>query len=130
MFYSEEFTRFHTNLPPSKIVATIEEVFERIGRVEFFDRGEFEVSSSKFRSFATDVTVNGKLSKGRKEGEWSLRIEYSVKPSPLCWVIAIVGLLFLIGPIIFITPFLAKSEVQRAVERTVRDFRDSIENSN
>ena len=57
-----------------------------------------------------------------------MRVEYSVKPSAGAWVIAVLGFLFcIIGPLVLIMPFMAKSDVQRAVERAVRDARDDIE---
>lgn len=128
MFNGEESIHIRTNLPPSKIEEIIEEEVAKVGTVELLGRGEFKVSASKFRSFLTDASVDGKLSKGRKEGEWSLRIEYHVKPSTACWVIVIVTLLFCwISPLLFFVPYTAKNEVQRTVERAVRDVREAVE---
>lgn len=124
MFSGEESVRIRSDLPREKLADLIEETLDQLGVVESFGRGEFEVSASRFQSFATKVNVTGDLSKGRKEGEWILRINYSVQPTALCWVIAIVGFfLCFFGPLILLMPFLAKSEVQRAIERAVRDAR-------
>jgi len=130
MFNGEESVRIRSALPRAKIEEAIEDAVGRLGVVEFRDRGAFEISGGKFKSFATDVRVDGKLSQGRKAGEWVVRMTYSVQPSAACWVIAVLGFLFcLIGPLIFLMPFMAKSEVQRAVERAVRDVQDEVEES-
>ena len=51
------------------------------------------------------VTIDGELRKGRKDGEWNLTLFYAVKPTPLCWVIAIVGFMFfVIGRLILPSP--------------------------
>jgi hypothetical protein len=128
MFNGEESIRIRSNLSGSELEEVVEESLGRLGVVEFLRRGEFEVSGNKFSSFATDVRVTGQLSKARREGEWNLRVDYSVQPSAACWVIAVVGFfLCLVGPLILLVPFLAKSEVERAVGRAVRDARDDAE---
>ena len=130
MFNGEESIRLRSELPRAKLEDAIEDACNRIGVVDFFDRGEFKVSGSKFKSFATDVTVDGQLARGRKEGEWTLLISYNVRPSALCWVIAVVGFLFcLIGPLVLLIPFLDKSKVDRAVERAVRDVQRDVEDA-
>ncbi len=129
MFNGEESTRIHTAMSREKIEEAIEDATNGLGTLEFFDRGEFEISGGRFKSFATDVTITGQLAKGRKEGEWTLRMEYSVKPSGGCWAIAIVGLfiVFIFSFLILLIPMMAKSEVQRAVERAMRDVRGEVE---
>lgn len=128
MFNGEESIRIRTKHTEEKLKEVIDDVLGRIGRVEFFRRGDFAVSPGKFKSFATAVEMDGQLSKAKKEGEWTLRLEYNVAPSSTCWVIAVVGFLFcLFGPLVLIMPFLAKSEVQRAVERALRDVQQEVE---
>ena len=129
MFNGEESIRIQSSMLREKIEEAIEDATNGLGTLKFFDRGEFEISGGRFKSFATDVTITGQLAKGRKEGEWTLRMEYSVKPSGGCWAIAIVGLfiVFIFSFLILLIPMMAKSEVQRAVERAMRDVRNEVE---
>jgi hypothetical protein len=74
------------------------------------------------------VTINGELRKGRKDGEWELTLNYTANPTTLCWVLAILGLVFFVfGVLILLVPFMAKSTVQTKVHRAIRDARDDIE---
>jgi Na+-transporting methylmalonyl-CoA/oxaloacetate decarboxylase gamma subunit/flavin-binding protein dodecin len=116
-------------LSRAKIEEAIEDAADGLGNLKFFDRGEFEITGGKFQSFATVVNISGKLAKGRTEGEWTLCMGYVIKPSGGCWAIAIVGffIVFIFSFLILLIPLMAKSEVQRAVERTVRDARDEVE---
>lgn len=127
MFQGEELVRFRSDLSREKLFEVIEDSFRRLGSVSIFERGEFEISGGKFKSFATDVKIEGRLSKGRTKGEWDLTINYKVAPSPACWAIVAVGFLFLfLGMLILIIPYQAKSEVQRGVESAVRDAQYEI----
>ncbi len=124
MFSGEEIVRFRSAVPFAKLQELVEESLEGLGYVTFYEGGQFDVSAERHRSFATDVTLRGEVRKGRRPDEWIARVYYTVQPSALCWVIGIVGLLFcLIGPLIFLVPFLAKGEVQQAVERALRNLR-------
>ncbi len=130
MFNGEESVRIKSQLPRNELHPLIEDSLSRLGMVEFLGRGEFRVSARKFSTFATDVDMDGKLSQGRKVGEWTLRISYVVKPSAVCWIIAVIGFFTcLLGPLILLMPFLAKSDVQRAVEVAVREARDDAEDA-
>jgi len=91
MFKGEEFVRFNSDLPRERILQVIEDSFIRLGKVTVFDRGQFEISGGKFKSFATDVKIDGRVSKGREKGEWELAVSYEVAPSAVCWVIAVVA---------------------------------------
>ena len=103
-------------------------VRESIGAIEFFDRGDFEIAGKKFQTFFLAVAISGRVSKTNKQGEWKFSIEYSVKPMTACWAIAIAGffLVLVFSFLILIIPLLAKSDVQRAVERVIRDVRDEV----
>ena len=72
--------------------------------------------------------MSGNLARGRRDDEWILSLSYSVLPSPACWVIAVLGFLFfLVGPLILLIPFTAKSNVQRAAEQAVREVQGEAE---
>jgi hypothetical protein len=128
MFTSEASARIVSLLEPKELEAVVERSLGRLGRVSFYKRGEFEISGSRFRSFAADVSFDGRLSTGRHDDEWTFRLGFDVKPSGACWAIAIVGFLFiLIGPLIFLMPYSTKGDVSRAVENAMRDLQDEIE---
>jgi DNA-directed RNA polymerase subunit RPC12/RpoP len=128
LYNNEESVRFYSTLSRSKLEDMIEDTVGRLGRVRFSRGGTFEVEAARFRNFATDVHILGELTEGRKDGEWNLRVSYEVKPTGACIAIAIVGFfLILIGPLILLMPFTAKTEVQRAVDRAVREMRDEAE---
>ena len=129
MFNGEESVRIRSTLSRAKIEEAIEDAADGLGNLKFYDRGEFEITGGKFQSFATAVNISGKLTEGRTEGEWTLRMAYVVKPTGGCWAIAIVGLflVFIFSFLILLVPMTAKTEVQRAVERAVRDVRDEVE---
>ena len=130
MFNGEESVRIRTDLPKEKLEEIIEDCLGRVGAVEFFKGGRFEIISPTFKAFASDAKVDGQLSPGRKEGEWNLRVSYSVQPNVVCWVIAVVGFLFvLIGPLILLIPFLAKGEIQKKVGQALQEVEDETEPS-
>ncbi len=128
MFSGEEIIRFRSSLAYAEVQALVEEGLESLGYVTFYKGGDFNVSAERQKSFATDVILRGELRKGRRPSEYVVRVYYNVQPSSICWVIGIVGLLFcLLGPLIFLVPFMAKNEVQQAVDRALRNVRHEAE---
>lgn len=128
MYGNEESVRFRSDLSGPELERLIEDAASSLGYVQFFRGGEFDISGGRFQSFATDVKMTGYLSRGRRDDEWTVCISYSVAPSTACWVLAILGFLFfLIGLLILIIPFTAKSNVQQAVRRAVREVSDRAE---
>src|SRR5262249_32355697 len=100
---------------------------DRVGRVRFGKRGSFSVSAGRFESSFATAQITGDISQ-RKDGEWRLTVNYTVNPSALCWVIAVVGMLFLVaGVLILLVPNSTKNDVQRLVHRALRDVRDDAE---
>ncbi len=128
MFSGEESVRIRSDLPREKLEDAIADAMDRLGDVKFSGRSGFRVRTGRFDSAMANVSIEGEFTKGRKDGEWNLTLIYQVKPSALCWVIAIVGFIFLlIGPLIFLAPNGTKNQVRQAVERAARDARDDIE---
>lgn len=128
MFSGEESVRFKSNLPVEELEEVITDALDGLGRVEFTDRTGFRVRAKRFETALANVTIDGELTKGRKGENWTLTLTYQVHPSALCWVIAILGFLFLfLGLLIIFAPISTKNEVQRAVTRAVRDARKEIE---
>ena len=128
MFSGEESVRIRSDLPREELEDAVADSLDRLGDVKFTRGNEFRVRTKRFDSAMSTVTIDGELRKGRKEGEWTLTLFYTVKPTPLCWVIAIVGFIFfVIGPLIFLIPYSAQNDVKRKVLRAARDARDDEE---
>lgn len=128
MFKGEESVRVRTSLPLSKMEEIVDDAVRRLGKVQFFGKSEFEVSGSRYSNFASEVFIDGQIRSGRKSNEWIVQFDYEVKPTTLCWVIAVVGFFMVFfGPAIFLMPFLAKGEVEKAVRLVIRDIEDDAE---
>ncbi len=128
MFGGEESVRIQSNLPREQLEDAVADALDRLGDVKFTRGSEFRVRTKRFDSAMSTVTIDGELRKGRKEGEWTLTLNYQVKPGALCWVIAIVGFIFfIIGPLIFLIPYTTSNDVKRKVGRAIRDARDDVE---
>jgi hypothetical protein len=128
MFSGEESVRIRSNLPREELEDAVADSLDRLGDVKFTRGNEFRVRTKRFDSSMSVVTIDGELRKGRKEGEWTLTLFYNVKPTPLCWVIAILGFIFLvIGVLILLIPYNTQNEVKRKLVRAIRDARDDVE---
>lgn len=130
MFSGDESVRIRTSKSEGELEEAVRDAFDRLGRVKFFSRGEFEVRAAKFQTAFADTEVTGRLRPGRKGGEWELVVEYRVSPTVLCWVLLVLGALFLFllgGLLLLLIPYTTKGEVQRAVSNVIRDARDDIE---
>ena len=128
MFKGEESVRVRTALPLSKMEEIVDDSLRRLGKVRFFGKSEFEISGSRYANFATDVFIDGQIRSSRKTDEWIVQFDYEAKPTTLCWVIAIVGFFTVfVGPAIFLMPFLAKGEVEKAVRLAIRDIEEDAE---
>lgn len=128
MFSGEESIRLRSKLSGEEIETFIEDALDPLGRVEFLRRGSFEVRARRFETSFATAEIHGRLVKGRNEGEWRLIVNFTVRPSALCWVLAILGLIFTIfGVLILLVPQSTKNDVEREVARAIRDARDDIE---
>jgi hypothetical protein len=128
MFNGDDSVRIRTKLSEEQIEEIVENALDRIGRVRFGKRGSFEVSGRRFENSFATAEIYGRLAPGRKDGEWRLSVRYEVKPSALCWVIAILGAVFsLLGVLILLAPQSTKNDVEKAVRRALRDARDDVE---
>jgi len=128
MFSGEDSIRIRSDLPREKLEDAVADALERLGDVKFSGRNNFRIRADRFNSSLANVTIEGDLTKGRKEGEWVLTVSYEVKPNALCWVVAILGFFcLLIGPLIFLSPNGTKNKIGREVSRGLRDAKDDIE---
>jgi hypothetical protein len=129
MFSGEDSIRIKSKLSEEELEAIIEDALDRLGRVRFGNRGSFTVNGKKFENAFAKTQITGDLSKGRKDGEWELSVNYTVSPTPLLWVLAAVLFLFIfiVGGAIILLPLTTKSDVQQAVKKALRNARDDAE---
>jgi hypothetical protein len=128
MFSGEESVRIRSSLPAEEIEEVVADALDGLGRVRFGKRGSFEVGARRFESSFAAAEIHGRLSEGRKEGEWRLTVNFVVRPTPLCWVLLVIGVLFfLAGALVLLVPYSAKGDVERAVVEALRDARDDVE---
>ncbi|VTR94120.1 unnamed protein product [Gemmata massiliana] len=129
MFRGEETIRIRTGMRGSEVEVLIEHALARLGRVRFYKGGVFEVTGPRLGSAMSVTEVTGRLSRGRRDDEWIVDVEYAVRPSTLCWVLLVLGVvfLFLLGLLLLLIPYTTKGEVQRVVTNALRDVRDDAE---
>jgi hypothetical protein len=128
MFDGEQSVRIRSALPREVLEDIIADALDRVGEVRYTDGSEFRVRTRRFDSSMATVEIDGELRKGRKEGEWRLTVRHQVKPTAMCWVIAVVGYLCLVfGPLILLIPYNTQNELKRRIGRAIRDARDDAE---
>ncbi|MBP3956768.1 hypothetical protein J8F10_15960 [Gemmata sp. G18] len=113
MFGGDGTIRFRSAKRGSELEDIIEQALGRLGRVEFHKGGAFELVGARLRSGMSVTEVTGHLPRGRKDDEWVLDVNYTVRPSPACWVAVALGVvfLFLLGVLFLLIPFTTKGEV-------------------
>ena len=130
MFNGEEYVRVRSRLPVGDITDVIEDSIGRVGPVEFLDGGHFKVGTRRFRSALSEVSIRGELVESRRAGRYALYVRYSVSPSVLCWIVAVIGFFaILIGPLVLLLPLKARNDVQRAVANALREVRHEAEDA-
>lgn len=128
MFSGEEQVRIRWNRSREELEEVLVDTLDRLGGVKFTGRSQFRVRGDRFDTALAGVAIDGELRQGRKDGEWTLTLFYSVKPSALCWVIAIFGFMFFtLGLLILLAPNSTKNDVQHAVQRAAREAADVAE---
>lgn len=129
MFQDEESIRVHAAKTDAELEAVVDRAFDRLGRVEFFKGGEFEVRSRRFETALATTRMTGRVLRSRKGDEWDVVVEYEVRPTALCWVLLVLGVifLFLLGALLLLVPYTAKNDLQRRVANALRDVRYDAE---
>lgn len=129
MFRGEESIRVRAAKSASDMESVVDHAFERIGRVEFFKSGDFEVYDRRLQTSMATTVITGRLIKSRKGDEWEVVVEYEVRPTGLCWVLVVLGalFLFLLGLLLLLIPYTAKSDIQRRINNALRDARHDAE---
>jgi hypothetical protein len=131
MFKGESSVKFHTSDPTPKILESVEESLERLGKVSISNKGLITISpKDKFHSVLTDTTIEGKFEKGRKPNEYSVTLSYSCAPSVLNWAVMVIGTLSLcIGWVAIFETIMKKGVVSKELQAALSDLEGSFESS-
>jgi hypothetical protein len=129
MFKGESSVKFQTTDPTPKILESVEESLERLGKVSINNKGTISVSpKDKLHSFLTDTTLEGKFEKGRKPNEYSVTLSYSCAPSVVNWLIIIGGTLFIcVGWVAIFETVVKKGTVGKEIQATLEELESSFE---
>lgn len=130
MFKGQESIAFTTSTPQEAISSTIEESLQRFGKVSVSKKGAIEIEPrSKYKTALTDSNFEGTLEQSKKNPQqWVLTIAFSVKPTVVCWITAVIGMMAAgLGFLVLLVPFKAKGAVQQAVIKALHGVQDEFE---
>jgi hypothetical protein len=129
MFNGVERVGIATDVGEDEFHEHVIDSFAALGEVEISKQGEiFIMPKASVASFFSTVRIDGKISK-TKQG-YIVDVSYSVAPSQECWLVAVLAFfcVCMIGGGIILAPLLIdKPNVARAVQRALRDLKDSFE---
>ncbi len=127
MFNGESSITIRTEKPFEKVKEVSEEVFEsKMGPIEISDKGIINIQGSKFKTFASEVKINGIIKK--KDSKYRVSVEYEAEMTTIGWIIAVIGICFaLIGLAVFIFPFKSKNDMGKAVESSLQEIKAELE---
>jgi hypothetical protein len=129
MFSGEERASFTTELAEAEFHYKVQEALEPLGEVDVSDDGDISIApKASLVSFLSTVTITGQV-KSTDDG-YKVSVEFSVAPSALCWVGAIVLGCFILPPFGFLllaAPLLLdKPNVVTAAKKGLGELKDSI----
>ena len=124
MFSGNDHVSVPSSLAEDAFYAKVEDALSALGRVKVSKSGNITVDVKEgLKSFLSDVTIDGTV---RKKGDgYEVAVSYSLAPSVVNWVLAIV--LFLatcVGVIIIAVPAMEKGKVAKAVTNALNDLEE------
>ncbi|HBI41390.1 MAG TPA: hypothetical protein DDY78_00850 [Planctomycetales bacterium] len=129
MFKGEGSVKFQTTDPMPKVLQSVEEGLEPLGKVSISNNGSITTSpKDKFHSFLTDTTIEGKFGKSRTPNEYSVTLSYSCAPSIANWAIMGVVTLFtcILGWPPIIETAMKKKALSKEAEKSLEELKDSF----
>jgi len=127
MFNGEQSTSIASDLPEEQFYQRVEQSLKKLGRVKISSKGSISIEpkdSIMMMGFLTDAKMDGSVKK-RSNGEYEIVVNYSLAPSMLNWILAVV--LFcttVVGAAIIIAPLIEKSKFDSAVKDAFRDLEE------
>ncbi len=126
MFKGEQSTSIASNLSEEQFYEKVQSELGTLGRVKVSKKGDISIEAKEsLKSFLTDITMDGSIKK-RSNGEYEVVVSYSLAPSVINWVAAVV--LFIttcFGAAIVLVPMLEKGKVDKAAKDALRDLEET-----
>jgi len=89
----------NTQLSFNEIKTLVHDILEKHGKITITDSGIISINSIKITSFATSISISGKILK-YDDNLYKVSLDYSTSPDAIAWIIAVclfpIGLLALI----------------------------------
>lgn len=129
MFKGEESITFTTTKPQEAIASTIEECLQRFGKVSVSKKGAIDIEPrSKYKTTFSEVVFEGSMEQSKKTPQqWSVTLSYSVKPTILCWIVAVIGTTAVcLGFLVLLVPYMAKGKIQQEVIKALHTLEDDL----
>ena len=128
MFNGESFVTFKTTKPMQKVISTIEDTLQRLGKVQINNRGSISISpKDTFQTFLVDTTIAGEMKKGKTADEFIVTLHYKCAPSAVTWIIAAVGtVMFCFGFLVLLVPVVTKSNLGTESEKCLHEIEGAL----
>lgn len=127
MFSGNDRVSVPSSLPEDAFHAKVEDALSTLGRVKIGKGGRITVDVKEgLKSFLTDVSMDGTV---RKKGDgYEVAVSYSLAPSVVNWILAVVlFLMTCVGVIIIAVPAMEKGKVAKAVTNALNDLEEVAE---
>lgn len=124
MFSGDESIRFKSSAPKDEVANKIVNALNTIGSARVDSFGEIDIRTrGSLENFLTRTNLKGDVHESG--GEYTVTVEYDCTLSTWGWVILIIGILiWLLGLLVLLGPWLKKSDVAQAVRRALRSLND------
>jgi hypothetical protein len=128
MFKGGEQIMVRTTLSFADVCNRVAEIMDWLGPVHMSSSGRFSIEQGRHSSFFTEVLFKGDVRERSRGDGVVVTLDYEVKPSTACLVIAIVAA-FTCQLVALILLFVvqAKNNVERDLNRTLDDIEDELD---
>jgi hypothetical protein len=128
MFKGTETTRVTSSAPEDQVYAKIEEGLRELGSVKVSKSGTITIDPGpSLTSFHSTTAVSGLVTK--EGGDYVVKIDYDVSPTPVNWIITVVlGLCVLppIGLAFFLISLLQKGNDATAIQNAFNALKAKV----
>ena len=127
MFMGSESTTVEASGSEDQVYAKIQEGLRDLGSVRVSKSGTITVDPSpNMSSFHSTTTVSGVVTK-ESDGEYLVKINYDVNPTPVSWIISAVLFFFTcIGGLFFLTSLMQQGQVKTLVQSAFSTLRAKL----
>jgi hypothetical protein len=127
MFGGSETTRVTSSAPEDQVYSQIESGLKDLGSVKVSKAGTITIDPApNLSSFHSATTVNGQVTK-QAGGEYEVKINYDVSPTPVNWIISVVLFCLTgIGVLFFLISLLQKSTDATAIQNALNQLKSKV----